>query len=115
MTNYVAIYGPGTVWDVNRRTSLGEITDGTCNTILVVEIRNSDIHWMEPRDIHINDLKIGFNAKDGLSLGSYHVEGAMIAKADASAHMLSPEEIRRHLKAMLTIAGGEPSSDDPNQ
>ncbi len=110
MTNYVAIYGPGTAWDVNRGTRFADITDGTSNTLLIVEIRNSDIHWMEPRDIHIKDLKLQFNAEDGPSLGSYHIEGAMIAKADGSVHLLSPDEITERLKDMLTIAGGEPLS-----
>lgn len=112
MTNYVAIYGPGTAWDVNKTTRLADIVggDGMSETILIVEIRDSDIHWMEPRDIHIKDLKFTFNAKDGPSLGSYHVEGAMIAKADGSVHLLSADEIAERLKDMLTIAGGEPRS-----
>jgi type II secretory pathway pseudopilin PulG len=107
MTNYVAIYGPGTAWDVNKVTRFADITDGTSNTVLVVEIRNSDIHWMEPRDIHVKDLKLTFNAQNGPSLGSYHIEGAMIVKADGSVHMLSPVAIAERLEDMLTIAGGE--------
>jgi hypothetical protein len=86
--------------------------DGMSQTILVVEIRNSDIHWMEPRDIHINDLKPEFNAKNGPSLGSYHIEGAMIALADGSVHILSPEEIATKLPAMLTIADDDDSTPD---
>ena len=116
MTNYVAVYGPGTAWDINKATRFNEIGDGMSRTILIVEIRNSDIHWMEPRDIHINDLKLKFNATDGPSLGSYHIEGALVAMADGSVRLLSPDEIAEHLQAMLTIAGGErtpqPTSED---
>ena len=114
MTNYVAIYGPGTAWDVNRAARLAGITDGTANTVLVVEIRNSDIHWMEPRDIHIRDLRFVLNATDGPSPGSYHVEGAVVACADGSVHVLSAEEVAQHLRALLTISGGEvmSSSDE---
>ena len=111
MTNYVAIYGPGMAWDVNRQTQFADFTDGTMSTILVVEIRNSDIHWMEPRDIHIDDLKLTLNAKDGPSLGSYHIEGAMVAMADGSVRLLSPDDVETHLRAMLTIAGGELERD----
>jgi hypothetical protein len=109
MTNYVAIYGPGTAWDTNKITNFDAIAngDGMSRTILVVEIRDSDIHWMEPRDIHIDDLKLTLNAKDGPSIGSYHIEGALIAKADGSVHLLSPDEFGEHLRGMLTIAGRE--------
>ena len=115
MTNYVAIYGPGTAWETNKITNFDMIAkgDGMPRTILVVEIRNSDIHWMEPRDIHIDDLKLQFNAKDGPSLGSYHVEGALVAMADGSVRTLSPDEIATELKAMLTIEGGERTSRQP--
>jgi hypothetical protein len=114
MTNYVAIYGPGTAWEQNKIIQFDAIAkgDGMSQTILVVEIRNSDIHWMEPRDIHINDLKPEFNAKNGPSLGSYHIEGAMIALADGSVHILSPEEIATKLPAMLTIADDDDSTPD---
>ncbi|HZL88206.1 MAG TPA: DUF1559 domain-containing protein [Pirellulaceae bacterium] len=111
MTNYVAIYGPGTAWDVNKGIQFDEIIDGTSNTVLVVEIRDSDIHWMEPRDISFDDLKLTLNAKDGPSIGSYHVEGAIVAMADGSVRLLSPDEVETHLRAMLTIAGGERQRD----
>jgi hypothetical protein len=98
---------------VNKGTRLADFKDGTSHTILVVEIRDSDIHWMEPRDIHIDDLKLTLNAQDGPSIGSYHIEGAMFAKADGSVHLLSPDEFGEHLRGMLTIAGGEHVRDPP--
>ncbi|MFH1923215.1 MAG: DUF1559 domain-containing protein, partial [Planctomycetota bacterium] len=47
-TNYVAIVGPDTAWPESNTTTVGDFTDGTSNTLLVVEVANSGIHWMEP-------------------------------------------------------------------
>lgn len=56
-TNYVAIVGPGTMWPGEHGMPISGITDGTSNTIMIVEITNSDIHWMEPRDLPIEELE----------------------------------------------------------
>ena len=111
-TSYVAIYGPGTAWNINRPTSFDEMTDGISSTLLIVEIRNSDIHWMEPRDISIANLKLQVNAKDDPCIGSYHLGGAMVAFADGRVEQLDEKETAERIKAMLTIAGGEELEDD---
>ncbi len=38
------------------------IRDGTSKTIAIVEVANSGIHWMEPRDIAYKDALQGINA-----------------------------------------------------
>jgi hypothetical protein len=50
-TNYVAVVGPETVWPGSDRVSIGEITDGTSNTVLVVEVRDAGIPWLAPDDL----------------------------------------------------------------
>jgi hypothetical protein len=55
-TNYVAVIGPGTAWPGDKTTSIADFRDGTSNTILVVETSQSDIHWMEPRDLSLDDV-----------------------------------------------------------
>ncbi len=50
-TQYVAVTGPGTIWPPEGESRIGDVTDGTPNTLLVVEWGESDIHWMEPRDL----------------------------------------------------------------
>ena len=47
--NYVALTGPGTAWPGAKPTRLSDITDDPSKTILLVEIADSDIPWMEPR------------------------------------------------------------------
>ena len=47
-TNYVAVVGPKGVWP---GATSGSRTMSGDQTILLVEVANSDIHWMEPRDL----------------------------------------------------------------
>ena len=50
VTHYVAVVGPGTLWEQPCRLS------GSDKRILVIEWPNSDIHWSEPRDITVDEL-----------------------------------------------------------
>ncbi|MCA9163994.1 MAG: DUF1559 domain-containing protein [Planctomycetales bacterium] len=54
-TNYVAIIGPNTIWPGAESTSFADILDGTSNTVMVIESKSADIHWMEPRDVDLNE------------------------------------------------------------
>ncbi|MCH5377127.1 MAG: DUF1559 domain-containing protein, partial [Planctomycetes bacterium] len=49
-TSYVAVVGPRTAWPGVKSTKVADITDGTSNTIMVVELSGQQIPWMEPRD-----------------------------------------------------------------
>ena len=48
-TSYVAVVGPGTIWPGTVQVGNSQITDGTSNTLVLVEVTNSGINWMEPR------------------------------------------------------------------
>ena len=49
-TSYVAVVGPETAWHGAEAMRLEEVHDGQDRTILIVEVSESSIHWMEPRD-----------------------------------------------------------------
>ncbi len=53
VTNYVAVTGPGTFWPPQGAARRQDTKDGMCNTLLLVELNNSDICWMEPRDLSL--------------------------------------------------------------
>jgi prepilin-type processing-associated H-X9-DG protein len=107
MTSYVAIAGPGTAWDDPDGKSLNTFSDGASSTILVVEIANSDIHWMEPRDLDIRKIAKQINPKNAIGISSYHPGGANVVLADNSVQFLSDETTQKMLEALLTAAGGE--------
>ena len=109
MTNYVAIVGPTAAWPGSRPACFKDFTDGTSETVLVVEVANSGIHWMEPRDLHVLQMAPNINPPTGQGISSYHADfgGAQVAFADGSVHFLSIDITPEVLRALLTRAGGE--------
>lgn len=100
MTNYVMITGEGAVGGKpNEGTPLAQITDGTSNTIAVVEVTNP-VPWMEPRDLKFDELSWRFNDGTGKGPSSTHLSGgAHVLFCDGSVHFLlghiDPETLRR--------------------
>lgn len=107
MTSYVAIVGPESAWPGEKTTTLGDIKDGTSNTILVVEVADSGIHWMEPRDFHVLQMNASINATAGQGISSKHAGGAHVGLADGTTRFVSPDWTPHTLKALFTISGGE--------
>jgi len=111
-TSYVAVVGPGTAWPGAKSIDLADIKDGTSNTILVVEVKNSGIHWMEPRDLDASQMPMTINAKPlgssaTLDISSGHKGVAQVAFADGSVRAIPEDTPPATLRAMLTITGGE--------
>jgi len=82
-----------------------DITDGTSNTILLVEA-NREIPWTKPEDIP-------FNPNGPLpDLGGFWPDGFNAAFADGSVRSLKKSINPKVLKALITKDGGEPISND---
>lgn len=108
-TDYVVIVGAKTPFPGARTTRLSDMKDKDENTILVVEIANSDIPWMEPRDLDAEKMSYRVNATDAPSISAYHPLGPAVVFADRITpyrldKSLRPETVR----ALTTIAGHEP-------
>ena len=106
-TNYLAVVGPQTMWPGEKATKWSEIKDGSSNTIMVVEVHGSGIHWMEPRDLHMVQMSIAINPARGQGVSSGHPHGATFLFADGRVQFLPDETPPDALRAALTIAGGE--------
>jgi prepilin-type processing-associated H-X9-DG protein len=52
-TDYLFVTGSKTIFEAGRGTKLFEVTDGTSNTMVLVEVKNSGVNWAEPRDLAI--------------------------------------------------------------
>ena len=118
LTNYIAVIGPGTIWPGDKSTRMEDIKDGPENTILLVEIADSDICWAEPRDITLedalgksNDDPANVPASNHIGEDSYFFKGRPIAghvvMADGSVRLLYKRLSSKDMAAMLSIAGGE--------
>jgi hypothetical protein len=75
MTSYVLVTGPGTVFNADQTMRLADVSDGTGQTLLVVEVHNSGIHWMEPRDLALSQMATTINSKRGQGISSRHPTG----------------------------------------
>jgi prepilin-type processing-associated H-X9-DG protein len=106
-TNYVAIVGPGTIWPDGKQTAISDILDGTSNTLMVVEIADSDILWMEPRDLPVEELAAWLDAKHKPQLLGNHIEGGLVAYADGHVELLPRDVTIERLKALTTVAGND--------
>jgi type II secretory pathway pseudopilin PulG len=106
-SSYVVVEGPGHVFNGTNQTSISSITDGLSNTILIVEVADCDICWMEPKDFKAADLAFDINSDTADGISSLHGDGANVGLADGTAKRatqgMSPDELR----ALFTIAGGE--------
>ncbi len=106
-TSYMVITGPGTLFEEGKQTKFSDITDGTSNTILAVEVIGTGVKWAEPKDLDINTMIFKINGGGANSIGSPFRGGANVAMADGSVRFMSDTVLEATLRAMVTKAGGE--------
>ena len=107
-TSYVVVIGAHTAFPGEKCISRSDIKDDPAHTIMVVEVRRSAIHWMEPRDLHELQMTPIINAKSGQGISSNHKDGAEALTADTATHHLPADSISPELlRALLSINGGE--------
>jgi hypothetical protein len=63
------------------RAKLDDVTDGLGTTLLLVEVANSGVHWMEPRDLDFSRMSRTINSKTRQGISSPHAGGAIVAFA----------------------------------
>ena len=118
ITNYVMLVGPHAISDGPTGRRLADITDGTANTIMVVEVAGADINWLEPRDLDASKMtfKIGSPGRDSkppiVDICSGHPSVANVLFCDGSVKSISKETDPKLLEAMTTIDGGETVDPD---
>jgi hypothetical protein len=141
-TNYLAVVGPGTVWAESPTNSAApplpsdaamkppggvsapkaKLPDAG-SKILVVEVANSGFHWMEPRDLTLEEALAGINPESSPAISSEHKpRGAGVAFADSTVLFLPANTPPDLLKALITEglddakrARIEALTPDPNQ
>jgi len=90
-----------TAFPGGRAQSMANFRDGTSKTILVIEIRNSDIEWSEPRDIDFNSLSTDPKAPNSINLAG----GIVVLMGDGSVRRLRADTPPEQLQALLTADG----------
>jgi prepilin-type processing-associated H-X9-DG protein len=112
-TSYVVITGPGTLFPGASSVKVVDISDGTPNTLMVVETDNVDIPWTSPIDLDVRSMSLQINDRKAPGISSQHPRGANVSYVDGTVRWLgekiSDEEA---LRALITIAGGEGIVDE---
>jgi len=115
-TSYVAVVGPKTMWPGTSTVDVEAIPDGAGNTIHLVEVADSGIEWMEPRDLSFEEAVAGINPSSGSGISSRHKfeiakfiskPGANVSFADGRAGSFANDVPADVLKALLTRDGNE--------
>jgi hypothetical protein len=104
-TSYVAVVGRRTAWPGSKSSKLSEFSDGTSNTILVVEDHSQKIPWMEPRDLALDEALEMFGSRSR-RLADSHAGGRLAALADGSVTLLPRGLTQDLLAGLLAIDDG---------
>ncbi len=106
-TSVMVIVGPGAVFEGANSIRIADLTDGTSNTILIVEVRGSGTNWMEPTDLDLEAMTMAINSSPN-EMGSYHPGGLQVALADGSVRFISETIDRGLLKLLIIRNDGTP-------
>ena len=107
-SNYVMVVGKSTLGgEPNEGVKIADIKDGTSNTIMVIEVGQSGIHWMEPRDVTVEEAITFLTNPAASPFRQVHPGGANVALADGSVRFISSSINPGMLRIMLTRDDGQ--------
>jgi len=115
-TNFVAVVGPGLLFEANQANRFQDVLDGTSNTIALVESDGplgAGVHWMSPEDLSVDTVNPMINGQPGPAIASEHTGGAHLLMGDGSVQFMMDSLPAATLRGMLTIDGREPAQPFP--
>jgi Protein of unknown function (DUF1559) len=101
-TTYLAPIGEATMWPGSKGVRIADVTDGTSNTIFLVDaVDEAAVEWTKPEDL-------GYDANAPMTgLGARYHGGFLAALADGSVRLINIGISKTTLQAAFTRNGGE--------
>lgn len=110
MTNYLAPSAPGTAFPGSEPVTFDDITDGTSNTIMVIEVDDEmAVHWMEPNDITPDEFVEMLKNSNRSSIP--HTGGRNAAFCDGSVTFITQYATEKSLWSLFSIHAGDNAGD----
>jgi len=106
-SSYMVVTGQGTAFDGDHETTGSEVRDGMSNTLLLVEVRNPETHWMEPVDITLINAFVRFTDGSKTEDCCNHTGEINFTTMDGSTHRFALPISAGNLKALVMIDDGE--------
>ncbi|MBI1345851.1 DUF1559 domain-containing protein [bacterium] len=99
LSAYVGIVSRRSMWPGYHAMKIDDVTDGTSNTIHVIEYAETDIGWTEPREVHEQDVlnKLAEFKTTGPTRDFFHV-----LLADGAVRTLTSQLDPKLLVSLLT-------------
>ena len=101
-TTYRVFTGKGALFEDGKGTKIADITDGTSNTLMVVEAKEA-VPWTMPDDLPFDPAA----APSLFGAGSTHPGGFNALFADGSVRFIKTSISLQMFRALITRAGGE--------
>jgi prepilin-type processing-associated H-X9-DG protein len=108
LTNYAVFSGRGALFEPGVDVNLASVTDGTSNTIAVVELKQG-VPWTKPDDLPFDPAA---QNSPLFGAGSFHPGGLNVLFADGSVLFLKATIKPETLRARITRSGGERVAPD---
>lgn len=107
ITQYVGIAGRDTPWQGTLPLRIEDIQRSESNPLIwFVEAASSDINWMEPRDIPLEQAAVGINLPGGRGIQSNYSDSLPAQITFFSQLWVPAGSSSDALRAMLTVARG---------
>jgi hypothetical protein len=100
------------MWPPDGVVSLADVPDDKSRTLMVVEVSDSGVLWMEPRDLHLSAMSFEIGAKKVVGIRSRHNAGdravANVSTVDGSVLAVGDTTPPAEVRSMLIRNNGRP-------
>jgi len=111
LTCYLAICGENAFLGPTLKRRMAEISDGIENTIAAAEVAQSNVHWLSPVDLDLEEMSFVIN-NGPQSISSSHPSGPAVCFCDGTVFRINPAIDPKIVRGLCTINGGEQISRD---